>query len=135
MAKFVYTDVSVTVNSVDLSDHVQSVTIDAAVTEADVTAMGDTWDLSVAGRKKVTGSITFYQDFGASSVDATVWPLVGSTTTITVRPTSATVGATNPDWDITDTLVTGYSPVAGTYGDSAMTTLSFAGGTLAPATS
>ena len=60
MAKFVYDDVSVTINSVDLSDHVQSATIQADVTEVDVSAMGDSWDQSLAGRKKASGSITFY---------------------------------------------------------------------------
>lgn len=136
MSKFVYDDVSVTVNSVDLSDHVQSVTLSADITEVDVSTMGDTWDQSLPGRAKVTGSITFYQDFAASSVDATIWPLVNNgTTTITLRPTSATVGATNPDWDITNTVITSYQPVAGTYGDAAMVTLNFSGGTLAPATS
>lgn len=136
MAKFVYDDVSVTVNSVDLSDHVQSVTLSADVTEVDVTAMSDTWDQSLAGRKKVSGSITFYQDFSASSVDATIWPLIGTTTTITLRATSDVVSATNPDYDITNTVITSYGSInGGTYGDAAMTTVNFSGGTLAPATS
>lgn len=136
MAKFVYDDVSVTVNSVDLSDHVQSVTLSADVTEVDVTAMSDEWDQSLAGRKKVSGSITFYQDFSASSVDATIWPLIGTTTTITLRATSDAVGATNPDYDITNTVITSYGSInGGTYGDAAMTTVNFSGGTLAPATS
>ena len=136
MAKFVYDDVSVTVNSVDLSDHVQSVTLSADVTEVDVTAMSDTWDQSLAGRKKVSGSITFYQDFAAGEVDATIWPLIGSTTTITIRATSDAVSATNPDYDVTNTVITSYGSInGGTYGDAAMTTVNFSGGSLAPATS
>lgn len=135
MAKFVYNDAHVTINSVDLSDHVQSVSLDVAVTEADVTSMSDDWDMVIAGRKRVSGSITFYQDFAASEVDATVWPLVGTTTNLVIRPTAAAVGAANPDYDVTGALITGYSPVTGTYGDAAMTTVTFTGGTLAPATS
>jgi hypothetical protein len=136
MAKFVYDDVSVTVNSVDLSSFTQSVTLSADVTEVDVTAMSDEWDQSLAGRKKVSGSITFYQDFSVSSVDATIWPLIGTTTTITLRATSAAVGATNPDYDITNTVITSYGSInGGTYGDAAMTTVNFSGGTLLPATS
>jgi len=135
MAKFVYDDVSVTVNAVDISDHVQSVTLSADVTEVDVTAMSDSWDQSLAGRKKVSGSITFYQDFAAGEVDATIWPLIGSTTTITIRATSDAVGATNPDYDVTNTVITSYGSInGGTYGDAAMTTVNFSGGTLAPAT-
>lgn len=135
MAKSVYTDISVTINSVDLSDHVQSITLDTAVSEVDITCMGDTWDQSTAGRKKVSGSVTFYQDFDASSVHATLSALIGSTTTIAVLPTSAVVGATNPSFTISNALVTAYGNVSGTYGDAAMVTLSFSGGTLAIATS
>lgn len=135
MAKFVYDDVSVTVNSVDLSSFVQSVTLSADVTEVDVTAMSDAWDQSLAGRKKVSGSITFYQDFDASSVDATIWPLIGSTTSISIVPTSGTVSATNPSYDITNTVITSYGSISGgTYGDAAMVTANFSGGTLSPST-
>ena len=135
MAKFVYDDVSVTVNAVDLSDHVQSVTLSADVTEVDVTAMSDAWDQSLAGRKKVSGSITFYQDFDASSVDSTIWPLIGSTTSISIVPTSGTVSATNPSYDITNTVITSYGSISGgTYGDAAMVTANFSGGTLSPST-
>ena len=43
MAKFVLTDASVTLNSVDLSDHVASVTLDITADEIVTTAMGDTF--------------------------------------------------------------------------------------------
>jgi hypothetical protein len=135
MSKFVSTDYSVTVNSVDLSDHVQSVAFDVNSTEVDVTCMGDVWDQMVGGRKRASGSVTFYQDFEASSVDATVNALIGTTTTLVFLPTSSAVGATNPEYTITGALITGYNPVAGTYGDAAMTVMTWTGGTLARATS
>ena len=135
MSKFVSTDYSVTVNSVDLSDHVQSVSFDVASTEVDVTCMGDVWDQAVGGRKSASGSVTFYQDFDASSVDATCNGLVGSTTTLVFLPTSSAAGATNPEYTVTNALITGYQPVAGTYGDAAMTVLTWTKGTLARATS
>ena len=135
MSKFVSTDYSVTVNSVDLSDHVQSVAFDVNSTEVDVTCMGDVWDQMVGGRKRASGSVTFYQDFEASSVDTTVNALIGTTTTLVFLPTSSAVGATNPEYTITGALITGYNPVAGTYGDAAMTVMTWTGGTLARATS
>ena len=135
MSKFVSTDYSVTVNSVDLSYHVQSVAFDVNSTEVDVTCMGDVWDQMVGGRKRASGSVTFYQDFEASSVDATVNALIGTTTTLVFLPTSSAVGATNPEYTITGALITGYNPVAGTYGDAAMTVMTWTGGTLARATS
>ena len=135
MAKFVYDNVHVTVNSVDLSDHVQSVTLNVDVSEVDVTCMSDTFDQSLAGRKKVTGSIQFYQDFAASEIDATIYPLLGSTTSISFRADAGSVAATNPQYNLTSTVLTGYEPVSGTYGDAAMTSVNFSGGSLAVATS
>jgi len=53
-----------------------------------------------------------------------------------LRATSDAVGATNPDYDITNTVITSYGSInGGTYGDAAMTTVNFSGGDLAPATS
>ena len=62
--------------------------------------------------------IEFHQDFAASNVEATVYPLIGSTTTVVVKPTSSAVGATNPSYTFS-ALVSSWSPVAGSVGDLA----------------
>ena len=54
MAKFVLTDASVTLNSVDLSDHVASVTLDITADEIMTTAMGDTFQSRTGGLKSGT---------------------------------------------------------------------------------
>jgi len=51
-------------------------------------------------------------------VDATLQPLLGSTTAIVIKPTSASVGATNPTYSFT-CLVTQYTPFASSVGDLA----------------
>ena len=43
MAKFVLTDASLVINSVDLSDHVASVTLELNSEEIDTTAFGSTF--------------------------------------------------------------------------------------------
>jgi hypothetical protein len=98
MAVLVYTDAYLVINSVDLSDWVKSVTatFDAAV--QDSTAMGDTWTEGTPGLKSGSLAVTFNDDFAASAVDVTLWPLFGTNTTFELRPTSAAVGATNPKW-------------------------------------
>ena len=98
MAKFVLTDASVTLNSVDLSDHVSSVTLDITADEIVTTAMGDTFQSRTGGLKDGTLSIEFQQDFAASEVDATLFPLLGTTTSFVVKPTSGAVSATNPSY-------------------------------------
>lgn len=118
MAKIVLTDVSVVVNSVNLSDHIASVTLTTDVAEVATTAFGDTAVTRVGGLKDNSVQIEFHQDFAASNVEATVYPLIGSTTTVVVKPTSSAVGATNPSYTFT-ALVSSWSPVAGSVGDLA----------------
>ena len=135
MAKLVLTDASVTINSVDLSDHVQSVTLNYNADQVEITSMGDTAHLFTGGLDNVTCDVTLFQDLAASEVEATVYDLVNTTTTVVIKATSGAVAADNPSYTLTNTFVASHTPVAGTVGDAAMTTLNFVGGTLAKATS
>ncbi|MCP4743259.1 MAG: radical SAM protein [Actinomycetales bacterium] len=96
MAVFLQNDVQVTVNSVDLTDHVASVTWTESAAELETTAMGDSNVTRIGGLKDGSVSIEFHQDFAASSVYATLYPLLGTTTTVELTPTSSAVAADNP---------------------------------------
>lgn len=135
MAVFVLTDAAVTVNSVDLSDYVTSVTLNYEKDSVEVTAMGATGHKFTGGLQNISLDVTFNQDFAASQVAATLDALVGSTTTVVVKPTSAAVGATNPSYTITDAFLAATQPVAGSVGDLAAMSVSFTGGSLVKATS
>ena len=135
MAKFVLTDASVTLNSVDLSDHVASVTLDITADEIMTTAMGETFQSRTGGLKTGSLSVEFQQDFSAGEVDATLWPLLGSTTTFEVKPTSSAVSATNPKYS-GSVLVNQHIPVANGVGELATMSVSFpTSGTITRATS
>jgi hypothetical protein len=135
MAKLVLTDASVTINSVDLSDHVQSVTLNYNADQVETTSMGDTAHKFVGGLDNITCDVTLFQDLAASEVEATVFDLVGTQTTVLIKATSGAVAADNPSYTITGAYVASHTPVAGTVGDAAMTTINFVGGTLAKAVS
>jgi hypothetical protein len=96
MAVFLQNDVQVTVNSVDLTDHVASITWTEQSEELDTTSMGSANRTRTGGLKDGSVSIEFHQDFGASSVYATLYPLLGTTTTVEMTPTSGALAATNP---------------------------------------
>ena len=137
MAHYVITDASVTVAGTDLSDHVKSVSLDFSRDAADDSAMGDTWQNRQGGVFDVSGSIEFHQDFAASEVDATIWTAFTGSSPVTIieRPTSAAVGAANPNFTGT-AVITSYSPIGGSHGDKAMAPVSFEGaGTWSRATS
>ena len=136
MPAFVLTDASVTINSVDLSDHVKSVNLDYTAAGEDDTVMGDDTKSSIAGLLEWNLSVEFAQDHAASNVDATLFPLIGAAGfTVIVRPTSASVSATNPNFTGT-AILTSYPPIGGSVGDFATTSAEFASaGTLSRATS
>lgn len=118
MAKFVTTDYQILLGTDDFSSSIAAVTLEVSADEQETTAFGDTFRTRIAGLKDASISLDFHQDFGADSVDATLWPLLGSTVAFTITPTSGAVSATNPSYTGT-ALVTQYSPFANSVGDLA----------------
>lgn len=134
MAQIVLTDASITVNSVSLGNRANSVELNYEVDSVEITAFGDSGHKFTGGLQNLTCNIEFMQDFAATNVEATIYPLVGTTTTVVIKPTSGAVSATNPSYTITGAFLASHQPVAGAVGELAMTSLSFTGGTLAKAT-
>lgn len=126
MATFVLSDVSATINSVDLSDHVSSITFNLEQPTVDDTCMGDASLEYLCGLKSGSFTINWAQDFAASEVDASMWSIYdgGASVTFVFKPTSAAVGATNPSYS-GSCILTGYSPIDGTVGDRAMAPTTF----------
>lgn len=118
MPKYVATDHTITINGGSFSNQLQSVEVSVEADEQETTAFGSTWRERVGGLR--TGSVTlnFFQGFGASEVDATLWPLLGSNATVVIKPTSGTTTATNPAYTAV-CLVTQYQPFASSVGDIA----------------
>lgn len=118
MAKFVATDYNITIGGTDFSASLAAVTLDVSAEEQETTSFGNSWRERISGLKDSSVSLDFHQDFGASSVDATLWPLLGGTVAIVVKPTASSVSATNPSYSFT-ALVTEYQPFASSVGDLA----------------
>jgi len=135
MAVLVLTDASITINSVALGDHSNTVTLNYEKDSVEVTAFGMTGHKFTGGLQNNSLDIDLMQDFAAANVEATIFPLVGTQTTVVIKPTSDAVSATNPSYTLTDTFLAAHTPVAGAVGELAMTSLSFTGGVLAKATS
>jgi len=134
MAVKVLTNALVTVNAIDLSTKSNSVTLTYELDSVEVTAFGDGGHKFTGGLQNNTVDIEFMQDFAASLVEATIFPLVGTTTTLIIRADSGVVSATNPTYTITGGFLASHTPVAGAIGELMMTSLSFTGGTLVKTT-
>jgi len=118
MAKFVLTNPSISVGGVQLEDHIASVTVTEAYAEVATTAFGDSAVTRIAGLGDHSISLDFHEDFASSEVHQTISPLVGSTTSIIVKPVNETTSATNPSFTMT-VLVTEWPLLNGAVGDLA----------------
>jgi hypothetical protein len=118
MAKFVATDHKITINGTNVSDSLQSVDLTIQADEVDTTTFGGAWKTMTGGLRSGSLTLNFYQDFGAGSVDATLWPLLNTAATVVITPTSTAVSATNPSYTAV-CLVSQYQPFASTVGDLA----------------
>lgn len=117
-----------------ISDHCSSVTIENTFDEVDFTAFtASNYREFGQGMGDATITLTVFQDFAASSIDAIFWPLAasGGTFGIEVRPdATAAVSSTNPRYYMTARLFQ-FNPVAGAVGDALTTDVPIRnGGTL-----
>lgn len=116
MARLVFTNPSIVINSVDLTDRIAQVSLDMSFAEVQTTAFGDSAVTRIAGLGDHSVSLSFHQDFAANEVEATIYPLLGTTTTISVKPVNTTTTTDNPKYTFT-ALVNSWAPVAGAVGD------------------
>ena len=135
MGAFVFTDAFVSVDGNDISDHVKSVTINYSSELQDDTVMGDDTRSRLGGLKDWSMDIEALNDFASSQIDAILFPLVGTTFTVIIRPVNTGgVSSTNPNYTGTGILES-YNPLGGSVGDLAMTTPTIqSAGTLSRAT-
>ena len=116
MAVYLSNGVVLTVNAVDLSSLVSSVTINRSFDELEVTAMGDSGHKFVKGLEASTITIDFFNDEASAKTLQTLQAVWGTSTTVTVKQTSATVSATNPLYTMS-CLVNNTTPINGAVGD------------------
>lgn len=121
MARLVLTDASIVINSVNLSDYISSVTFSTSDDVLETSAFSST---TASGRTRVAGlqdnsvTLEFFQDFGTSLVEQTIYPLIGSATNVVVKPTSAAVSATNPSFTFSAVIVD-WQSLSGSVGELA----------------
>jgi len=124
MAIYLSNGVVVTLNSVALSDHVTSATINRSFDELEVTAMGDTAHKFVKGLEASTITLDFLSDTAASNVNATLQAAWGTTVALTLKQTNAATSATNPLYSTT-VLVNNTTDINGAVADIATQSITF----------
>ena len=118
----------VTVNSVDLSDQCTAATFTIAYDALESTAFGDSSRKFTSGLGNHTLTLTFYASFAATETWATLSAIVGSTTTVIVKPDATAVdSATNPGLTLTGTFLPSL-PIATSVGELGTVDVTFQGG-------
>ena len=120
----------VTVNTVDLSDQCTGATINQRYNQLSNTAFGDTAMKYVAGLGDHSVTLELYWSTAATETYATLKSLVGTTTNITIKGSSAATSATNPLGTLTGGFLAEL-PVVYTLGELATCSVTFSGGTWA----
>ena len=134
MAVKVLTNALITINTVDLSTKSNSVTLNYEVDSVEVTAFGMSGHQFTGGLQNLSVEIAMLQDFASAMTEATIYPLVGTTTTLIIRADSGSVSVTNPTYTVSNAFLAAHTPVSGGTGELMMSTLTFTGGTVVKTT-
>lgn len=136
MGHLVFTDAFFSVAANDVSSDVRQITLDYKSELQDDSTMGvGSTRKRIGGLLDWTVEVEFAQDFDAAGLDSILFPLVGTTFAIIIRPTSAVIGVDNPEYTATGILES-YPPITGSVGEIAAAACTIqAAGALARATS
>ena len=117
MAKIVMTNANVTLGGTDISEYVASVTLTTSVNEVETTSFGVGAVQRVGGLQDNSVTLDLHQDY--SAIEGLVYPLIGSTTSLVVKPNGTAVGTANPSYTTNSVLITEWTPVNGAVGELA----------------
>ena len=123
MAKLVMTNSNITLGGTDISAYVASVTLSISVNEVETTSFGVGAVQRVGGLQDNSVTLDMHQDY--SAIEGLVYPLIGSTTSLVIKPNGTAVGTANPSYTMTP-LVTEWTPVNGAVGELATASVTWA---------
>jgi hypothetical protein len=118
LAKYVVTGNKVSINGVDLSSSIARAELSINVADVDTTDFGSNgYTELIGGLKSGSVSIDFHQDYAAASVEATVFPLLGTiATAVIIAGNGSAASSVTPAYTAT-LLVNNWNPVSGAVGD------------------
>jgi hypothetical protein len=118
----------VTVNSVALTGFCTSAEMMRVQESIDTTVFGQTSREYSSGLANNECTMTLFMTYAASEVYATLKALVGTRTTVTLKPTSAATSATNPVLTLTGAYLESLPVLTGAVGEMSQIDITFTGG-------
>jgi hypothetical protein len=118
MPRIVLTNASVTFASTDVSSYVSSITLSTSLDVVDTTSFGNTARTRVAGLADNQVTIEFFQDFGSGLLESIIYPTIGTSAAMIIKPVAGSTTATNPSYSF-NALVSEWQPLSGAVGELA----------------
>lgn len=119
MAKHVFKNAKVKIDGVDLTSSISAVTVSRTADELDSTGLGADARERISGLEDASVTISFFQDYGAGSVYATLADNFGDVVNVLISPTGATTATATAPFITVPVLVSQDTPVGGQIGDIA----------------
>ena len=119
---------TVTVNSVALTGFATAATLERTNTAQDTTVFGNSARVYSATIEDNTLTVTLFMTYATAEVYATLATLVGTSTTVVVKPTSAATSGTNPAFTLTGTYLETLPVINTTLGEISSIDITFTGG-------
>ena len=121
---------TVLIGAVDVSDQCSAVTLTTGFDQLETTAMGDAGRKYTKGLQTVEVTLTMFNSYGASEIEATLFDVCGDdAVTLTISPSGSTESATNPEYTLVGMFLANFTPVASTVGELSTVNVTFTGGT------
>ena len=123
---------TVLIGAVDVSDQCRSVTLTVGYDSLETTAMGSNGRTYTKGLESVEVTLEMFNSYGAGEIEATLYDVVGDgNTTLVISPSGSTESASNPEYTITNAMLSSFTPLISSVGDLSVVNVTFTGGTFA----
>lgn len=116
----------------DVSDQCTALTLTIGQDELEITAFGDTGHKYAGGLQSVEVTMTLFLSYGTNEVEEMLAAVAGKgTTTLVISPSGTTESSSNPEYTITNAMLSSAPVINSTVGEMATVDLTFTGGTWA----
>lgn len=124
------TNPTISIGGVDFTDQCTSATLTVGYDQLETTTFGASGRTYTKGLQTVEVTATLYKNLGAGSVEATLADIVGDdAVAIVMKQENATVGSSNPEYQIAGAFLANFQSIGGTFGELETVQVTFTGGT------
>jgi hypothetical protein len=121
---------TVTIGGVDVTQNTSAASLEIGYDSLESTTFGDTGHRFVSGLQMVNVTLTMFNNYGTGEVEATLFDQVGDgTTTLVISPAGPTESASNPEYTISNAMLSSFTPIVTTVGELSQVSVNYVGGT------